>query len=195
MRYLMILISIGLFIDCGTPKGNRDLTKADCIRNFVRKVGFVKLPYSHNLNLDKEEYKYLIDYKSNDTLFFKSPNNQIIGVLPDTLNYFGILYYSVGDDLYPCLVTFNKNGEKIDDQKISNGLCAGCGCECDSCSDITTITKDLKINSHFFLKSTDCDSIGNKILGTTKYYLSTVDGFIKTSGRIKLNEKVEKEYK
>jgi len=195
MRYLMILISTGLLIGCGTSKWNKDLNKADYIRNFISKVGFVKLPYSHNLNLDKEEYKYLIDYKSNDTLFFKSPINQIIGVLPDTLNYFGILYYAVGDDLYPCLITFNKNGEKIDDQKISNGLCAGCGCECDSCSDITTVTKDLKISSHLFLKSTDCDSIGNKIPSNTKCMLSIVDGFVNSAGKIKLNNEVKKEYK
>lgn len=191
MKNILLLSFAGILFSCGSATKQREFTKAHYIRAFVEKVGYIDMPYSHNLNLDKEDYRYLIDYKSLDTLFFDVCDNQIIGVLSDTSNYFAVLYYRIGDDLYPSLMTFNKSGERIDDKKICYGFCAGCDCECDSCADVTTISKDLKINMTYYIEATECDSIGNKLFETTTCKIFKIEGLIQPNGLIALNKEIE----
>ncbi len=191
MKQLWIIVIIGILAGCGSSGNNKELSKADLMKAFVEKVGYVELPYTHDLNLDEENYQYLIDSKSTDTLFFNSYDKQIIGVLPNTSGFYAILYYSVGDDLYPSLKTFSKNGELIDSKEICYGLCAGCICECDSCSDITSISRDLRIAMSFYVKATECDSTGEQISGTTICKAYSTDGYIKPDGMIVLNERKE----
>jgi hypothetical protein len=190
-KHWLILIFAGLLLSCVNTTKPRELTKADFIRTFVKKAGYIDLPYAHNLTTDNETYKYSIDSKSLDSLFFDNSINQIIGVIPDTTTYFAILYYDPGDDLYPSLRTFNKSGEIIDSKKICLGYSAGCGCECDSCSDLTTIGEDLKIEMSYYIKATECDSNGIKLPETTTCKVITVEGNVKPDGTIVLNEERE----
>ncbi len=193
MKKLLIIIITGLILGCTSSIKERVITKADFIRILAKKIGFINLPYSHNLNLDKEDYKYLIDSKSIDTLFFDNYDNQIIGVIPDTSKFFAILYYGIGDDLYPSIRTFSKNGDKIDSKMICYGFCGGCGCECDSCSDVTTIGNDLKIKLTHYIKATECDSVGEKIPETTTCKIFTIDGYVQSNGMIILNKQKEED--
>jgi hypothetical protein len=192
MRPLIVLLICGFLSCCSSKIANIDSSKCDNLRILVKKVGFQSLPYKHDLSKDSDFYKYRINPKSNDTLFFSEGNGLLIGVLPDTTSYFGILYYKIGDALCPSLRTFDKNGKLISDRSISFGICAGCDCECDSCSDSITITKDLDIKMFNYLKSTKCDSLGKKIPGTTNCKVITIEGLVDKTGEIKMKEKVER---
>ena len=193
MKKIFLLIILGVSItSCGNFGKRNSPTKADHFKAFIEKVGYINLPYSHDLNLDEENYNYQIDEKSTDSLFFDNYENLIIGVLPNTSDFYAILYFAIGDDLYPALKTFNKNGEKIDDQKICYGYCAGCDCDCDSCADITTIDADFKITMNYAIKATECDDDGNKIPETTICKIYTTTGQIKPDGTIYLKKEEEK---
>jgi len=189
MKKIFLLIILGAsLISCGNFGKRNSPTKADHFKAFVEKVGYVNLPYSHDLDIDEEEYKYQIDVKSTDSLFFDNYENLIIGVLPDTSGFYAILYYIIGDDLYPALKTFDKNGEEIDKQIICYGNCAGCDYECDFCSEVTTITSDLKIKITSCIQITRCDDDENKIPETTICKIYTTTGQIKPDGTISLKK-------
>jgi len=150
-RLLIILFFIGL-ISCNSSKQTvkePQEIKLEQIRNVIQKTGFVILPLIFDANIDgtlKSDYK--VDFKSNDSLIFESDIWSIVGFLPDTTDYFAFLFYTVGDMLYPTIMTIDKKGNKIDRQIICAAGCAGhTVLEVSSCYDSVWISKDLKIKS------------------------------------------------
>ena len=107
-----------------------------------------------------------------DTLFFDS--GSLGGVLPDTTSFYCILYYQVGDSLYPFLTTIDKDGNVIDNAPIGIGHCRGLLIDIESCVDQVTINRDLSIELFYkVVGSADTNDsipktvrICNQILGT-----------------------------
>jgi hypothetical protein len=144
MKCIRFFIFSTFLISC--IQSNTYNFRAKYIRSLIKKVGIQELPYSFDLTKDQIQSKYDIDRNSIDTLFFDDWNGHVAGVLPDTSNFYCFLYYSVGDALYPNLVTIDKKGKIIDKANICIGNCAGLMIDIDSCIDKVTINKDLSIN-------------------------------------------------
>lgn len=168
-------------------------SKANYLRIFVKKIGFVKLPYSYSLDLNDDDFKYLSDAGSNDTIFFPEERS-IIGVLPDTSTYFGILYYEIGDDLYPKLIIFDKGGNKIDEALITNSTCPGWDCYFETCTDLATIDQKLNIHLYCRIETIDCDENGERMTGPDAYNCSVLEVFgkITKNGKIILGKELDK---
>jgi hypothetical protein len=144
MKFIRIFIVSILLISCSQT--STDNIRAKYISTLIKKVGIQELPYSFDLTKDQIISKHDINRNSIDTLFFDDWNGLVAGVLPDTSGYYCFLYYSVGDALYPNLVTIDKKGNIIDKANICIGNCAGLMIDIDSCIDKVTINKDLSID-------------------------------------------------
>jgi len=144
-------IFIGL-ISCSPSKQNikePQEVKLEQIRKVIQKTGFVSLPLIFDANIDNSlESNYSVDFKSNDSLIFESDIWNIIGFLPDTTDYFAFLFHTVGDMLYPTIMTIDKKCNKIDRQIICADGCAGhAAVDVSSCYDSVWIYDDLTIKS------------------------------------------------
>jgi hypothetical protein len=181
MRHVLKLIFALTLISC--VHNSHDRFKVDYVRSLIKKVGFQNLPYSHDLIDDKIDSKYDINRNSLDTLYFNDLNSHIVGVLPDTTNFYCFLYFGVGDALYPCLTTIDKNGNKIDSKSICIGQCAGIMIQYDTCIDNVTIEKDMTINMYYRLHGfVNSKNDSNKI--------DTICNMMIWTGRIDKNGKI-----
>ncbi len=160
----------------------------DRIQNVINKTGFIDLPLKFDAGNEKSLMShYVVDLKGNDSLIFDSEIHSVVGFLPDTSNYYAFIFHTIGDMLYPTIMTISKKGDKIDRQIICTGECAGhAAVNVISCYDSVCINQDLHIKSI------------SKMIGTVETNDSipkTIDlcnmlkltGFIDKDGKIKLN--------
>jgi len=64
----------------------------------------------------------------------------IIGIVPDSTNYFCFFYLYPGDDAIPTVVTFSKKGKLISRKRLADSCWQGCESDCRS---IITVYPDL----------------------------------------------------
>ena len=134
-----------------------------------------------------------LDFKSADTLFLKTEEGMLwcYGLLPDTSQYYALLYFTPADVSQPALATFTKTGVKISDTHIAVG---GCGSDCGfECNETVWIKNDRSIYSADSITTNDCDDNGNVIPGTTKKYVVYKTGMLEQSGKITLTEEMKKD--
>ena len=190
-RVIIILIFIGL-ISCNSSKQTLkepQEIKLEQIRKAIQKAGFVTLPLTFDANIDNSlKSNFDVDFKSNDSLIFESDIWSIVGFLPDTTDYFAFIFHTVGDMLYPTIMTIDKKGNKIDRQIICAAGCAGhAAVDVSSCYDSVWIYDDLKLKSI------------SKVIGTVETEdsipqtlnicnMRILDGLIEENGKIKLKE-------
>lgn len=188
-KFISLTFCFVVFYSCVETTEKQYDIKVYQIRDVIKKSGFIKLPLEFDaMNENYLKRNYEVDFKGNDSLLFDSDVWEIIGFLPDTSNYYAFLFYSVGDMLYPTVVTMDKNGNKIDRNVICAGGCAGhAAVDIINCYDSVLITKDLNIRSI------------SKLIGTVETEDSTLkivdicnmrktEGFIDKTGKIKLTD-------
>lgn len=148
--YILTVITLVGFLSCNSNKqtSNQDI-KLEHIRKVIQESGFVKLPLIFDASDDNSlKANYSVDLESNDTLIFGKDIYDIIGFLPDTSDFYGVLFHTIGDMLYPTILTIDKKGNKIDRKIIYVALCAGqAEMYVASCYDSVWIYSDLKIKS------------------------------------------------
>jgi len=182
---LIILTSFSLF----SCKNSKQASKYEQIQYIIQKSGFIELPLEFDANIDVLESNYSVNRTSNDTLLFgKDRVYSIIGFLPDTTNYYAFLHLTVGDMLYPTVVTMDKNWQKIDEKIICATGCAGLvQVDVISCYDSVWIYKDLKIKSISKVVGTvEIEDSTSQVLNICN--MRTLDGLIDKNGKINITE-------
>jgi hypothetical protein len=157
------------------------------IISVIKHSGFLELPLIFDAsNENSLRSTYSVDFTSNDTLIFDNDIYSIIGFLPDTTEYFGFLFYSVGDMLYPTLMTLDKKGNKIDRKIICATGCAGhVALIVISCYDSVWIHEDLRIKSvSKVIGIVDTEDTPEQTLSICN--MRFLDGLIEKNGRIKI---------
>ncbi|HBK88535.1 MAG: hypothetical protein U0289_06150 [Cyclobacteriaceae bacterium] len=191
---LIVLMSI-LLMACQakvtreTPKEATSIPfvidKAAHIKRLINSVGFVSLPFNYDVYKSNPETRFSIDRKTVDLLGFDY--GPIQGVLPDTSSHYVFLHYVIGDSVYPILNSFDKNGNKIDQQGIGVCYCNGGGpiARQDECTDVVTIHRDLTIEAFYrFRGILQPDSQPGKYVCEQR----TIAGRITGDGRIELKK-------
>jgi hypothetical protein len=186
-RFFLIILIFVCFFSCKTVhKTEKESNIHEQIQYVIEKSGFIKLPLEFDANIETDlKSTYSVNRNSNDTLLFENGIFDIIGFLPDTMNYYAFLYFSIGDMLTPTIRTMDKNWRKIDEKFISIGACAGyVELDVTSCYDSVCIYKDLKIKSVSKVVGTveiDEDST-SQILDICN--MRVLEGFIDKYGKI-----------
>jgi hypothetical protein len=164
--------------------GVRDV-KLNRIRQAVIGAGFINLPLQFDANSESlYERKYNVDIKGNDTLVFDRDIYSIVGFFPDTNNYFSFLFYTVGDMLYPTIMTINKQGDKVSRQIINATGCSGHSIiDVTSCYDSVWVGRELGIKSLSRVVGTlETDDSIPKLLNICN--IIKVEGYVKRNGKI-----------
>jgi hypothetical protein len=184
MRYLILGI-LFLLTACGQRETKKEIDKVGHIKNLIKTIGFLELPFTYDIAESAVNPKYSMDHNSMDTLFFDS--GQFEGALPDTTNFYCILYYQSGDSLYPFLTTIDKNGNVIDTQNIGIGYCGGMLTEIEQCIDQVTISENMDLDLLYKAIGTAEDDsahqavkICNTIVGAGKIHENGKISIIKT---------------
>lgn len=188
-RLLITLIFIGLVFCNSSNQSVKEPQeiKLDQIRKVIQKTGFVTLPLIFDANIDNSlKSNYDVDFKSNDSLIFESDIWSIVGFLPDTTDYFAFVFHTVGDMLYPTIMTIDKKGKKIDRQIICAVDCAGhAAVDLSSCYDSVWIYSDLKIKSiSKVIGTVDTEDSIPQTLNICN--MRILDGMIEKNGTIKI---------
>lgn len=194
MRFFILLISLFAIGACTTPRPNAEDATASTrtekeryFKNvFLKKFQLMTLPVKL-IPLHTGEHA-TTDPQSADTLFLKSAYVTCYGLLPDTTEYYGIIWQATADFDPPFLTTFTKSGEIIDEAGLYVGQCDVSDCE-KSCSETITINRSYELFSVDTVMLTTCDSIGT-ILKKSVFYKS---GKVERSGRIRIEEVQEEE--
>jgi len=190
MKYKLITILIIILISsCVSRKEkNTQEIKIEYIQELVNKIGFIELPLVFDANNENAlKSIHFINMKGKDSLLFDNTVERIIGFLPDTSKYYAIMFYEVGDMLYPSIMTIDKTGNKIGREIICAAGCAGHAVvEISSCYDSVWIQKNLKIKS--ISKVIGIVETEDSIPQTIKICNKTiVEGLINENGLIKIN--------
>jgi hypothetical protein len=186
---LIILISI-CFQSCNTSKQKKEQSldvRVEQLQMVIQKSGFIKLPLVFDANIDNSlKSTYNVDFKCNDSLIFDSDIYSIVGFLPDTTMYYAFLFHTVGDMLYPTIMTLDKKGNKIDRQIINAMGCAGhAAIDVKNCYDSVWIYSDLKIKS--ISKVIGTVDIEDSIPQTLDICnMNIFEGLIEVNGKIKI---------
>ncbi len=149
---LFILIAIFFHYKRDNSFENRS-NKISQIRQIVDSVGFVELPYLIKYDASIEN-SYKISCCSKDSSLysdFSGGDLYIVGSLPDTTNYFGLIYVAVASSGIPHLLTYDKAGNRIDVSPLieeNSWLMAG---EMLTSKEFIEIRKDLTMK--YFFKS------------------------------------------
>lgn len=109
--------------------------------------------------------------------------------LPANGKYIATISLGIGDSYVPILTTFTPEGKKIDSEILSVG---GCGSDCGyTCDAYLIINKDHTILAADTITSSECDSLGNIVPGTTEHYVMYQKGNILQNGDILLSGKIK----
>jgi hypothetical protein len=154
MRHPIIITALLslFFISCNSPK-QKEISlqdnKTHQIRQIIKITRLIELPLKFDANQENQSgLKYHINQKGSDSLLFDSDIFDTYGCLPDTTNFFAFLSNSVGDMLYPNIITFDKKGNRIDRKMIATANClVNPRYDVKSCFDSIIIGADLKFRS------------------------------------------------
>jgi len=200
MRRVIILLSFFVMTSCVLNHQDKVQNRVEYIRNLSDSLGFIELPFSYDIMKDYDKEYFKILKNSNDTLIFPWGYGRMIGILPDTSDYYGFLYLDMGEYQYPSLRIFNKTGTLIEEKNIcigyGNGSEAGGKMEYDTCYDRVTINKDLSLLMEYKLYGY-IESQGRNPIprSDTIYQEMTWNGQINEDGKIIINESVLKRHK
>ena len=189
-------------LSCNSLKTEKETstTPSDTFRLFLKKFKIIELPFVYrnvdfkgNFDLDKMQS---IDAKSNDTLFVKTDYSEGIkcfGILPDTSNFFSLIYFYPADSYYPQLITYDKKGKQIDQTPlIVNGCGSGCGLQ--YCSETGIINKDLSIFcADTLVWEYFCDSLSEPIPNSDIIWINSKTGKLTNNGKLKMTDEKHEE--
>lgn len=146
-------------------------SKKGLLRKLVKNTQILKLPYMDTYQVRDSIYHLYDNYNHEDFMIFDQTSPVIIGILPDTTNYFYFLRYYSGDYYCPIITTISKEGEQLSEVPISSMLCVFS--ECDSCSETFIIDKNMRfeLEAKALLKSN-----GKFITKEHEYQLGYIKG-------------------
>lgn len=185
MKYLCMLL---LLISCANYMPNQQTQSRNQFRKFIKRQKIIKLPVRIELYKD---YNDLTEPLDTDTAIFHDPVRMgCLGVLEDTSRFYYVISMYPGDDLYPILNVFDKNGDLVE----SAGLLIGkYGTDCGVyVYGFTEIRKDLSIFTQDSLVEYPCDSVGNENRKSKTIYLNSKEIKVLRNGRVKQGPEIER---
>jgi hypothetical protein len=171
-RYSLIVFFVLLLFNCNSnDKLNQQINKSESIKKvltsqtdkkdppkreviklikeLVASNGFLNLPYKYDFNQDSlggiqiQEGKFTENYNRLRQFLGCS---QIIGILPDTSNYFGIVVGLAASAMNIELITIDKEGIKIARESLIENNCLHYVEEDIYCHENVVLNNDLSIN-------------------------------------------------
>lgn len=203
-RILIRFLFCIMIFSCGDnrsesePKENefsaKKLNKATRFKKYISKFKLLKFPFEVNTDCySPEESDYCKFDKINDSQFIFEPEiNIAIGLLPDTSNFYAVIYATPTVCYLPILAIYSKKGKLIDKESIGNGCGSDCGY---TCSDKLIINSLSNITIKNVIEMYECDSLGEETPGSWKKMIEIKKCSVDNYGKIKSKVTSTKETK
>jgi hypothetical protein len=151
---------------CGTKsKPNNKEGMRNGFQVLVSNLRTLENGYTYDIVKQDAEGCYVPD-KNADSLFY-NPAFPILGQMTNGTIH-SLIHLETGDDLYPVIRTFDKEGTLIDSETIVFGNCAGWDCDFDECDEKFKVINQNTIEDIMTIVTTPCDSLENKDSKLTK---------------------------
>jgi len=184
-QLLFILIPCFTLLSCGHNEGpTKQLTQDKAAtRALLEKTATVTLPLcikgcsipTQNLPLLNE-----VDFVTEEG------EKHIYGKFQLSNGYTALVILANADCEIPVIITFDKDGNKIDEKEVHIGRCATeCGY---TCNEVLHIDPAYNIYTADTISYFTCDSLGNAIAGTDEHYVLYKQGRIVKTGIIELSQ-------
>jgi hypothetical protein len=147
----LIILSLG----CKIKNENSDKIKPSKLQRleYIRdSIGFISLPFIANFDSTiKNTYRI---FMSEDDSIFRQEFQRLgdlylIGFLPDTTNFYCILFNSVAAVVQPGLITLDKRGNKVSSAYLTKENCLIYVGDILLCKEYTIINKDLTLDYYY----------------------------------------------
>ena len=188
MKQIFFLFLSAVLVSCTNHKSQDSKIKPQLshLRHIISNTKNLDLPYKFDANNWDFSDSYVMDPTGLDSMFMSSVGHQVIFHFRDTSNYYILFSGVAGDMLYPCITTYNKEG-----QLIAREIIGTCNCltnpivDVISCFDSVFINPDLTFYSYSELKATiqPYDSVDTEYDSSSSKKLS---GKISDNGMITL---------
>jgi len=163
---IIVILTLVAIWSCGKKTASSDKeARANAFQVLVSNLKPLKNGYTYDMMRQDAEGCYLPDHNA-DSLFYNPPF-PILGQITNGEIY-ALIHFEPGDDLYPVIRTFDKEGKLIDSGTIVFGNCAGWDCDFDECEEKFRIVNQNTIEDIITLVTTPCDSLGHKDPKLTK---------------------------
>lgn len=187
---LLLSITALLFFGCegkSETAATKKTVNISRVKQLYNSAAKLKLPLqwvntSNRLPVDKSK---LIHLKESDTAIFgdEAPLLTLVGVLPDTSNFYTFLFYYPADDLRPEIHTIDKNGNTISSLRTSFNCGADCGYYCVGAE--FTFKKDFSFLSQHKSYRAECNKEQTEVDTTSvTYFVIEKKGRILSNGEI-----------
>jgi hypothetical protein len=199
MKKLGILIPLFLIFACGSNLVNNDdallKKKLNTIRDWINSTRILSLPMTLYFDSTVQNTHRLM-FNESDSIFandFKNAGGDVylIGFLPDTSKYFGVIFNSVAAVHNPGIITFTKDGEYINLELLTKEKCVNYGRKF-FCDEHTTISKDLKLS--YYYKSLEEHDKPDMTYDTICEIIES-QGLIKDNGKVELGKMISSKCK
>ena len=165
------------------PKSSENLIE---FKKFISKFKILPLPFIANTGCYEPDSSLSVPLDMNtDSIFIGYIGPSLtVGMLPDTSNFYAIIYCTAAACYMPVLSVYSKNGTLIDKKELSKGCGAGAGYICSeeliikSLNDITVV---------YAQEYYDVDNFGNEVKGTNKKEIDTYKYSIEKQGTIRVS--------
>jgi hypothetical protein len=99
----------------------KNKSKVEELNALIEEVGFIELPYAAHYPMEIDSNYITNCTKEHPAIFdlLIGCHNDLVGFIPDTTNFFALLYINLETSETPRIITFNKKGDKIDDKLIT----------------------------------------------------------------------------
>jgi hypothetical protein len=188
MRQFALLTISVLMISCGqvyNSGANKAVSKLDRITVWRDSTGFLELPFKVNFNTTTNG-TFRVKFWETDSIFrddFKKVGDiYLMGMLPDTTNFYAVVFLAVGAFNNPGVITLDKSGNKVDLKILTREKCVMTGdmVSCEEYATIATIEKGLTLAYYF----QSIEGVGDSDEGICSQFKSK--GQINEKGEIEL---------
>jgi hypothetical protein len=163
MKTLIVILISFTILSCET-KSTSNENQGNNFQALVSNLKTLEVGYTYDLG--KQDAEGCYGPENSDTLFY-SPPFPILGQFKNGAIY-SLIHFEPGDDMWPIIRTFDKDGKSIDNATIVFGNCAGLDCDYDECEEKFKIVNASTIESVMTVVTTPCDSVENKDPKLTK---------------------------
>lgn len=193
MKIMTLAFSI-LFLSCK----NKEVKDIDVIHEipvvndqfqaFLHQFSEIKLPIKIiGCKVDFEELQLLNPEISNP---YEVNPCYVYGKIKTNGNYMATITLGAADCFLPILTTYKLNGEKINSQTLSTGICDEGPCYV--CEETMEVNANFNISITNNITYSECDDNYEPISGTEKKETLVINGKLTTDGFIQLNTESNK---
>jgi hypothetical protein len=144
-------------------------------KTFIQRFKTLQIPLALNSSCFEPDSSISVKLDmDNDSIFidYKGPA-VTIGLFPDTINFYAVIYCTAAACYMPTLAVFSKNGERLSIEQISHGCGTDLGYKC---IDSLLIYSMTNIKSKLIEDRYSIDNTGNPIMNTLTRSI-TIDEF------------------